>query len=291
MWVCNVCGLELDDSLESCPFGCGPKGAVVESEKQNDVNVQNAVKEATKNEATHPIPRYMPEPVTVGGSPESAKSFVKNQTKQQDGVADIADIDTNSILVLTEGKTGGRIEIDSLACVLGRNGDCGSELFFSEQVSRVHMEISHADGAWKGCHVGLNPSILVTTSGRINMEHGIEYPLHDGDRLRIANQTFLVGIEAKKSALEKSNGNIVEDEFLNQETTSSNLEVAVVGNDDMTECWCVVCPKCGAKHQVRGADDRVTECQKCTDPMDRREIRRITPVFDAFRQEELIDAR
>lgn len=290
MWICNVCGLELDDSLESCPFGCGSKDVVGKSEKRHDANTQNAVKETTKNAATHPVSRCMPEPVAVDSNPVIAESFVKNQTEQQSAVADIDGAGTNSILVLTEGRTGNRIEIDSLACVLGRDGDYGSELF-SEQVSRIHMEISHADGAWRGCHIGLNPSILVTTSGRITMEHGIEYPLHDGDRLRIANQTFLVGVETKNNACEEPGGDIVKDEPLNQETICSDPEAAVANNVDMAECWCVLCPKCGAKHQVRGSDDRVAECQKCTDPMDRREIRRIKPVFDAFKQEELIDAR
>lgn len=287
MWVCSVCGLELDDGLESCPFGCGPRGTVPKGEKRDDANAQKAAGKASESAATYPMLGGISESIAAGSKPKDVIPLSESRTNQQSGAVVV---DADSILVLTEGRTGNRIEIESLACVLGRDGDYGSELF-SEQVSRVHMEISHADGGWKGCHVGLNPSVLVTPSGRINMEHGIEYPLHNGDRPRIANQTFMVGIETKEKTSEELGEYAVEDERLGSETSCSNPRAGVASNDDMTECWCVSCPKCGAKHQVRGADDQLAECRKCTDPMDRREIRRITPAFGSFKREELIDAR
>lgn len=283
MWVCKTCGLELNDSLENCPFGCGPKGSNSNaSERGREVGIDEA--EETDIDGTSPstIRRIANEVGVENEKASNVKSHASNQdVRKLDVLAD--DCKPNSVLLLTEGKTGMQLEIDSVACVLGREGDFSPELF-SEQVSRIHLEISRKEGVWCGCHVGLNPSVLVTTTGRINMEHGIEYSLHNGDRLRIANQTFLIEVKEKEVEREDEAG----DAFI----LDSSNEVAEDSHDDDTlECWCVICPKCGAKHHVDNENDRVGSCQKCTDLMDRRGIKRVAPIFGAFKRSELIYVR
>ena len=177
MWVCSFCGMELDDSIESCPFGCGTSRA--------DGKGGEAVA-ADSGVAMPPLSN-----ADVGARDYGSSNAVP--TRENDGVeprgrlADHRDLaaaqqaplakDGKSLLVLTEGRTGKQLRIDSIACVLGREGDYCPELF-SEQVSRAHMEISYSDHVWQACHIGTNPSVLVTPNGRINMETGIAYPLH-----------------------------------------------------------------------------------------------------------------
>ena len=283
MWICDVCGMELDDALESCPFGCGPKKAKeinnphVErfDEKEAVLAVEDKPAEPKLVEATGSCTTSMRSPDGDVIPEEVAKPEIKKDSNDA--------VQMSSRLVLTEGRTGARIDIDSLACVLGREGDYKPEIF-SQQVSRLHMEIRQSGGIWKGSHIGLNPSVLVTSNGRINMEDGIDYPLHDGDRLRMANQIFLVNIEEMEEHEVNEGENTDAASCFDCENTDANT-------DDLLECWCVICPKCGAKYQVENGDSQVSECQKCTDSMDRREIRRITPTFGSFVKEELIDAR
>lgn len=281
MWVCETCGLELDDSIETCPFGCGSKGSNSNApEKTREVRIDEA-KGVDIDDASSSTLLYISN--EAGAEDDKACNFMPHASKQDIHQLDVfADgCTSNSVLLLTEGKTGRQLEIDSMACVLGREGDFSPELF-SDQVSRTHLEISRKEGAWYGCHIGLNPSVLVTTSGRINMEHGIEYPLHNGDRLRMANQTFLIEVKEKEAECEDE-----ADNTFGLDSSSELAEDAHAG--DTLECWCVICPKCGAKHHVDNESNQVESCQKCTDLMDRREIKRVAPIFGTFKRSELID--
>ena len=283
MWVCNVCGLELDDSIESCPFGCG-------TSKMNVDGIGTATTTRSSNspslhDADHGL-RDFGEPsmgaVRLNASAERRERRDGNGVLSDKGDAP-AGRDGKTLLVLTEGKTGKRIEIDSVACVLGRDGDYCPEIF-SEQVSRIHMEVSHSDEGWRACHVGLNPSVLVTPTGRMNMETGIEYPLHDGERIRMANQTFMVNIET----IEEGDGGSAHLETAQDRKLES--EDSLGADPDTVECWCVACPKCGTKYRVQDDSDRVRECTVCVDPMDKRDIRKVDPVFGSFREDELTNA-
>lgn len=276
MWVCEICGFELDDSLKSCPFGCGAREAKPERDSET---TSSEVTEIESTEISSSIRRLRKD----AGDAETfdAAPLSDSQNRHQPN-ASIGEDCIGSTLILTEGITGSQLEIDCVACVLGREGDYSPEIF-SEQVSRAHLEIRREENAWLACHVGLNSSVLVTSSGRTNMAHDIEYPLHDGDRLHMADQTFTVKVQAKEVEAERQATDTPAHENVTERTESQQ-------NGDSTECWCIVCPKCGAKHKVKNESARLSSCHNCTDPMDRREIRRSIPVFGVFRRSELIDA-
>lgn len=284
MWVCSVCGLELDDSIENCPFGCGTSRMDEGGIKMTAINPGSNRSSSAGADCGLQNPRE----TSMGATRLSVRTDQCEHHEEgsvpldEDNV--LAEKDGKTLLVLTEGKTGKRLEIDSIACVLGRDGDYCPEIF-SEQVSRIHMEVSHSDEGWRACHVGLNPSVLVTSTGRINMEPGIEYPLHGGDRIRMANQTFMVNIETVED------GDDGPDHSETRWSHRQEVETSQGTSQDAVECWCVACPKCGTKYRVQNSSDHVRECAVCVDPMDKREIRKASPIFGLFREDEFANAR
>lgn len=193
----------------------------------------------------------------------------------------------DSILVLVEGRSGEEIRIDAMSCVLGREGDYRPELF-SARVSREQLEINHReDGTWTACHIGsTNPSLLISSDGRINMEYGVEYSLHGKERLRLANQTFLVRVEP--AGLEESAA-------VTAEVTPSSEAAATSGGakeaSDLVEGWFVVCNKCGATFQVSKGTSRLDSCPNCIDVMDKRDIKRVAAVYGRKNRKAIVDVR
>ena len=280
MWVCSFCGMELDDSIGNCPFGCGTSRADGKEGAADSVVAMPLLSNANVGARDYDPSNVVP--ARENDSVEPRGCLADNCDLAAAQQAPFAK-DGRSLLVLTEGRTGKQLRIDSIACVLGREGDYCPELF-SEQVSRAHMEISYSDHMWQACHIGTNPSVLVTPNGRINMEMGIAYPLHGGERIRMANQTFTVAIEVVEEAEEVSMHAEDEQERPAEAESCRNMAQGTI------ECWCVTCPKCGTKYHVQDGDDRVRECSVCIDFVDRRNIRKVAPVFGQFREEELSDA-
>lgn len=283
MWVCSFCGMELDDSIESCPFGCGTSRA--DGKGGEAVAADSGVAMPPLSNADVGARDYGPSNAVPARENDGVEPRGRLADHRDPAAAQQAPLAKNgkSLLVLTEGRTGKQLRIDSIACVLGREGDYCPELF-SEQVSRAHMEISYSDHVWQACHIGTNPSVLVMPNGRINMETGIAYPLHGGERIRMANQTFMVAVEVVEEAEEASMCAEGEQERPTGAESCRNVAPGTI------ECWCVTCPKCGTKYHVQDGDDRVRECSVCIDFVDRRNIGRVAPVFGQFREEELSDA-
>jgi len=302
---CASCGFELDaffSSSDTCP-ACG---ASIGQALPTAPSEQQPVSEIGRREAmpsseafgftSTPQPSSTPrEPVatavaqTAGASEQQATALVSAKVESEAEQAR-AEQSCDTVLVLTESRSGEKIRIDSLSCVLGREGDYRPELF-SDRVSREQIEINNVDGTWTVCHIGnTNPSGLISRTERINMAYGIEYPLHGGERLRLANQTFLVRIENLAPAEESpSIANAVSAQAEpSQPMPSQSTQPA---DDNTVEGWFITCGRCGSVFMVEGAETRLSECPRCIDVMDKREIRRSVPAFGRKNRSSIIDVR
>lgn len=218
-------------------------------------------------------------PEGVAAASASAVDSAPMVDKAQDDEPHEEEHDTK--LILTEGKTGEAIVIDSPSCVLGREGDYRPELF-SNKVSRSHLEIDYFDGVWRACHISqTNATVLISREGRFEMEYGLQYPLHGGERLRIADQVFSVRVEKIQQVKHVQEEHVDVQEAPIEPESSSARSVG----------WLITCRKCGTVHLVSSEDTRLDECHHCLDSLDKRDIRKMPPVFGEYDDQAVIDVR
>ena len=248
MWTCTSCGMPVADDAEACP-ACGAPRSV------------------------DPVATRVFTPPVPGGhtaqNPEQ-RTLATTPSREDDEACD-------SMLVLRPSWTRaeGEIRIDVPFCVLGREGDYRAELF-SPRVSRQQVELSYMDGTWTATQLGTTNLSWVWSkeTGSRPLNPGESGTLHDGDRLRLADQTFFVRIEQVEHVA----------------PAADDDSAAPV--QDLVEGWFVTCPRCGTIFRRSGQDDRQREgCTVCTDSGDKREIRKVIPRHDALPVGAFIDVR
>lgn len=317
MWECPSCGFDNSEDYDKCMFCGADKESVTQSASVSqppaspvparvevapawetsplkpDVCGANAfsssidqLDDSPANDAKD-MRGVIPYEPALGPDRTSGASASLSAEAAQASQAVALEPSGDSVLVLVEGRSGEEIRIDAMSCVLGREGDYRPELF-SARVSREQLEINHReDGMWTACHIGsTNPSLLISSDGRINMEYGVEYPLHGKERLRLANQTFLVRVEPIGSE---------ESAAVTAEMTPSSETAATSGGaeeaSDLVEGWFVVCNKCGATFQVAKGTSRLDSCPNCIDVMDKRDIKRVAAVYGRKNRKAIVDVR
>ena len=175
-----------------------------------------------------------------------------------------------SVLVLTDVRTGTRIEIDRDGDV-GREGDFNPDAF-NGGVSRKHLLVACHEGTWTIRFVGQNASSVFAQGQQTDLRPGMEYPLFGGELLKLARMFFDVAVEPIEPDPDDGPG------------PDSDETPA-----DLVEGWFVDCPKCGTSFRVADGNQRVRECPTCTDRVDKGLVRRITPRQDSRREGSFID--
>lgn len=254
MWTCASCGTPVPDGSEACP-ACGTprQGGIVPRAYTAPQPDGNPVPEARRGEATS----------------------------------------HDTALVLRPGwsRDLGVIRIDTPSCVLGREGDLRPELF-SPSVSRQHVEIACADGTWTVTQLGTtNPSWVIGPTGSTQLAPGMTCPVHDGERLRLANQTFFVSVEARPASPATCDACVA--------TSPAELDPPATAApepddapQDLVEGWFVTCPHCRTTFRLDGPEARMRSgCPVCTDAMDRRAVRRLAPQWTSVPEGSFEDVR
>ena len=149
-------------------------------------------------------------------------------------------------------------------------------------MGRQQVELAFSDGTWKVTQVGTtNPSWIITREGSVKLAVGMEYVLHGGERLRLADQTFIVSIEEVAPA-EPTEGAPTPQEAAPAEDRRED--------ESLVEGWFVYCKHCDTTFRVGGPDDK-RACTVCVDSQKRKLLRRVTPVFESLAQGTFVDVR
>lgn len=155
------------------------------------------------------------------------------------------------------------ISVPSPGGFLGRGGDFSPDAF-TVKVSRLHAKMAFDGIHWNVEHYGLNATSILRAGEWIDVPKGRAVALLDGDQLRMADMMFLVSIDEP-----------AEGERASSDSAGAESECGcddAEGESPAVEHWVVICPVCGAKYEVEGADDHIDECSTCTDALDKRQI-------------------
>ncbi len=235
MWTCSSCGFENENDVTLC-LACA-------------------------SSPTHPQTQIAKQDTSTQ-EPSQAHSL-------DDIHASSCCVAPNDTLTLRESVTGETVLITETPCLLGREGDLAAKLF-SPRVSRKHLEITRdSNGTWLARHIGANKSHLITEQGRIEMQPEICYPIHHNDRLRLADQTFMVCIVPDKEAHETD---VHASAQLCEQPTQQAFESG----------WFINCPVCGSIYHVQDEQARKFTCDHCLDPIDKQQIRHAVPHYATY---------
>lgn len=167
-------------------------------------------------------------------------------------------------LVLEDARTGAVVRATAPGGLLGRAGDFSPDIF-SPRVSGVHAVVAaNPEGRWTIEHTGRNESAVLRGSTWSPLRAGAPQPLFGGETLKLADMVFRVTLEVPAA------GSISADA-----TAATTPNAAPVAAAEAVT-WSARCPVCGTEHAVADADGHVEVCSFCKDPLDARQIARVT---------------
>ena len=150
------------------------------------------------------------------------------------------------------------VEVPEVGCLIGRGYDFAPEMFNHKWVSEPHCKISIVDN---DCIIeDIGSEGVGSTNG--TFLNGDRLPartptkFYDGSKIMIAHIMFDVTVEYPyKSCESEENGH----------------------DEGVPFKWVIDCPVSGKRFDVENSTSHITECDCCTDPVDKRKIARIRP--------------
>ncbi|MDE8702669.1 FHA domain-containing protein [Adlercreutzia equolifaciens] len=187
--------------------------------------------------------------------------------------------------LVLENARGGAISIPAPGGLLGRAGDFEPDSF-SPRVSGVHaLVVCDEEGHWTIEHLGRNGSSVERGGSWITLRTGEPEPLFGGETLKLADMVFRVSLaDASTPEAGVTTTAISPDATGEPEAAAVAVpfgDVDAPGQSATTPepllAWSVRCPVCGTEHAVASPEERVAQCSFCQDPLDARQIARLTP--------------
>ena len=161
-------------------------------------------------------------------------------------------------IILKNIITNSSVELPDDGCIIGRSYDIAPEMFNHKWVSEPHCKITIIDNDCLIEDIG-NEGVGSTNGTFLN---GDRLPartptkFYDGSKIKIAHIMFDVTVEYPCQSCES--------ETIDQ-------------RESVIFRWVIDCPVSGKRFDVEDGASRITECDCCTDSVDKRKIAKIKP--------------